>query len=54
MRYECENCGNHFAEPLIVLEGHGLGGPWREELECCPRCRMSGIIGDWYDAGGTY
>ncbi|MBQ8893393.1 MAG: hypothetical protein IJ043_03180 [Clostridia bacterium] len=41
-KYECENCGCVFEEPLICYETHGFPYPPYERIGCCPDCRVAG------------
>ena len=45
MMYRCENCGNVFEDPAIVIERHGFSDGPGEEFGVCPYCN-----GDYAEA----
>ena len=51
MSYRCRNCKERFAFPAITLERHGMEGPWAEQFEICPYCKVAGMMEVIYDAG---
>ena len=44
MVLHCANCDCLISEPIYRFERHGLEGPWKEELICCPRCHIAEML----------